>query len=110
MSEFRIAILRPDGERVWLVPGRKGTLTEPGEHDLIQACTAAIVANLDSQREACLDGIVAQGVGMFRTEAQVRKAVAVGLRDFQSSIALAVEHGITEVVMAMKTAVLPKPK
>ena len=80
MSEFRIAILRPDGERVWLVPGRKGTLTEPGEHDLIQACP---------------DAIVAKGVGLFRTEAQVR---------------LAIEQGITEVLMAMKTAVLPKPK
>lgn len=80
MSDYRISIVRADGQRVLLLPGRAGTSEVPGEHDLIQLCTAAIVA---------------KGVGLFKTEAQVRRAI---------------EFGLAEALLSLKVAVLPKPK
>ena len=54
MSLYRIAIHRPDGGLVLLRPGAKG------ERDLI---------------DAVVQETVAQGVGLFRTEAHVAAAV-----------------------------------
>jgi hypothetical protein len=71
MSEFRLAIVRADGQRVLLMPGGRA------EHDLIQACA---------------DAILAKGVGVFRTEAHVRRAI---------------EQGMHEALLAIKSDVLP---
>lgn len=59
-SQFVIRVERADGESVELIPGGHG------ERDFIAACTAAIVA---------------KGVGVFRTEAQVKAAILGGIHD-----------------------------
>lgn len=61
MSRFRITITNTEtGEQARLVPG------STGERDMITAVT---------------DAVVRKGVGVFRTEAQVRKAIDAGLRE-----------------------------
>lgn len=54
MSVYRICITRDDGRRAYLRPGSMG------ERDLVEAVVAATVA---------------QGVGIFRSEARVADAV-----------------------------------
>lgn len=71
MSEYVIAITRADGGRVLLKPGGHA------ERDLIASVT---------------DAVIGRGVGLFRTEAQVRAAIA---------------QGFDEVLHAMKAEVLP---
>jgi hypothetical protein len=66
MTRFWLQVADRDGV-VWKTP-----FGAPMERDLIQAMTAAIVA---------------KGVGVFRTEAQVRRAI---------------EQGMTETVQALK--------
>lgn len=61
MSRFRVSIHDTvTGAAAHLVPGGQG------ERDLVAAATKAIVA---------------KGVGMFRTEAQVKAAIEEGLQD-----------------------------
>jgi hypothetical protein len=61
MSRFRIVIRDTEtGDDAVLVPG------STGERDLIRAVT---------------DATVRQGVGMFRTEAQVKKAIDTAVRE-----------------------------
>jgi hypothetical protein len=66
MTRFWLQVADREGV-VWNTP-----FGSPMERDLIEACTAAIVA---------------KGVGVFRTEAQVKRAIA---------------QGITETVQALK--------
>lgn len=60
---FLLQITYPDGTVVRGIPG----IANPFERDLIAACTAAILARGAS--------------GMFRTEAQVRRAIEDGMTD-----------------------------
>jgi hypothetical protein len=72
MSQYRIAIVRADQGPVYLRPG------SVGERDLMEAIANAAVA---------------RGVGLFRTETQVRAAIVEGTRD---------------VLRALKSEVLPQ--
>jgi hypothetical protein len=61
MSRFRICITDTQtGERAVLVPG------STGERDLVKSVT---------------DSIVRKGVGLFRTESQVKAAIEAGLKE-----------------------------
>jgi len=57
---YKLQVVYPDGSVVRLAAGG------PVERDLIAACEAAIVR---------------RGVGLFRTEAQVRAAVVAGIEE-----------------------------
>ena len=70
-TPFRIAIVRDDERIALLIPG------STGERDLIASIT---------------DAAVKRGVGLFRTEAQVRRAIADGCHD---------------VLLALKREVMP---
>lgn len=70
-SKFRIAIVTDDGDPVHLHPGGQG------ERDLV---------------EALVQHIVGKGVGFFKTEAQVTKAIT---------------EGISEVIYQLKSEVVP---
>lgn len=60
MPVFLLAIVKPDGSQVTLPGGG------PLERELIESCVRAIVS---------------RGVGVFRTEAQVERAVRAGIED-----------------------------
>lgn len=57
-SAYRLCVVKANGDPVFFHPGSQG------ERDLIEAATEAIVA---------------KGVGVFRTEVQVRQAIRDGL-------------------------------
>jgi hypothetical protein len=60
MTLFLLQIVKPDGTVVQMPGGG------PLERDLVRACT---------------DAIVAKGVGLFKTEAQVKAAIEAGIAE-----------------------------
>ena len=64
-SKFRISITRTDGAQVHLVPGGHG------ERDLVNAI---------------VDTALAKGIGVFRTEAQVKAKLESAIREVLNEI------------------------
>lgn len=74
MSEYRLQITRADdGAKVRLVPGGKQ------ERDFAKEIVVAFVDKLPTDH--MLDALAKKGVGVFRSEAQVRRAMRQVLTD-----------------------------
>jgi hypothetical protein len=108
---FKLQIVRAEDTAI---PAAVVTLPGGGalETDLVQdAAEAALrhqVGPLDraTVRAQLEDAIVAQGVGIFRTEAQVRQAIRTGLDTVltmqEQTLHDSLVHGLTSAVAALK--------
>lgn len=100
MSVFRVCIVRPDGSPVLLYPGSQG------ERDLVTALTATITANLHLT-DTLPDSILEKGVGLFHTEAQVRRAIETALTELAPRLTIGITSSIQDVLHALKAEVQP---
>lgn len=100
MPAFLLQIVGPDGVLARFPAGTKAGLERP----LIEACTQAIVTQLVTDGlQACVEAIVAKGVGYFKSEAQVEQAIRDGLSEtLDARLTQAIDAGITETLRALK--------
>ena len=91
---FLVQIVRTtDNHPVAIFPGGRRL-----ERDLIEICAAALVSS--EMITACTQTIVDQGVGFFRTEAAVTRAIATGMKD--DTVKHAVGQVITQLFADLK--------
>lgn len=100
MSDYFVSIRCGAETKQRFAPG------SAGERDFVHECTRAIVAKVRLDRS--VDAIVKQGVGIFRTEAQVRRAVATVLAETAGpQLRQAILDGIRDVLHDLKAEVRP---
>jgi hypothetical protein len=112
MPSFLLQIVHADSKTVVTLPGG-GAL----ERDLIAVCTEAILAERTGLErelvEACTAAITAHkwGVGLFRTRAQVERAIAAGLQATltppDDKLREHIADGITAAIRDLKFATIP---
>lgn len=105
---YMLQLIAPDGR-----PALTWPAGHPIEVDMGEAIVAALVQRITEPLVAeAVPGTVAQGVGIFKTEATVAQAVEAAVRAAIASpaVAQAVRAAIGDAIMNLKRQVRPGPR